>query len=149
MTTHTDLLVGGTTAPTALNHNLTNVAVLKRTIDFANLPAGHATIGSTDTVQFLNVPAGAWVLGVVSKVETAGTATCNYIVGDGADPNGYIDTTNADDLGCATPLGGAFAIQTTGGKFYSSADTIDVTFDTAAPGPLKLTVAALVVLAAL
>lgn len=84
-------------------------------------------VGAGEVAQVINVPAGTWVLGVYHKVLTPEGGTMTYDIGDGATVDGYVD--GAD--GNASTVGFSFDGTTTeafgSGKFYATADTIDVT----------------------
>jgi len=77
---------------------------------------------SGDVVQALDIPAGAFVTAVVTNVITADANTVD--VGDATDPNGWDASIDTSSTGVI--LGnGAYA--SAGGKYYASADTIDLT----------------------
>ena len=82
------------------------------------------------TVAILDVPAHTLIpaYGVVAVITTwwaGGTESLD--VGDGTDPDGWIDSTDVTETGTGTFAGteantGAYAVA---GKYYSAADTID------------------------
>jgi hypothetical protein len=83
--------------------------------------AGRRNLAAADVVQLISIPAKTYVLKVMYEVLTE-DATQTLNIGDGTDPDGY---TVAGDVGTAgnTAVGaGAFAT----GKYYSTADTIDL-----------------------
>lgn len=88
----------------------------------------YADTGTTKAV--LDIPAGTFIppFGVIVYVKTAWAGgTPSIDVGD-SDADGWVDTTNVTEttIGC---YAGTIAAATlnTGGKIYTSADTIDVT----------------------
>lgn len=87
-----------------------------------------AALATSDVFQLVNVPAGAWVLQVVAKVVTAEGGTCTFDIGDGATTDGYIDGAdgNAATLVSSFDEDGTKTEAFGNGKFYSSADTIDL-----------------------
>lgn len=114
-TTYTDNSViasssGGNYAGTPMQTVLTGV-----------FDASKRNLAAADVAEVVNIPAGTYVTKVFVEVLVADDATHIFNVGDGADPDGYVAGAAADAL--ATSIGaGALA----GGKFYASADTIDV-----------------------
>lgn len=101
-------------------------------VDFAVTPASNG-----DVVQVLNIPAGAKLMQVDTVIKTpeGGVLTAN--IGDATDPNGWdalIDLDAAAETETRS-LPGTDALATIG-KFYPTADTLDLTLtadaDTAA-----------------
>ena len=117
------------------------VFVISNKLDFADIDNyANGGVTTADVVQVLNVPAGMIVNAVGLRVNTA-TATSSVTgvatVGDGSDPDGWITawTIGASASGVSSTYedGIAGVYQTTdGGKYYSAADTIDVTIPTLA-----------------
>jgi len=114
--------------------------LLQRTIDFG---VAANSVVSGDTVQAINVPAGFYALGggiEVQTIEATTSAEATKVeLGDGADTNGFLTTALCDLSTIATNLSGqGMSVSTAGtvtwqnaygaqgGKFYSTADTIDV-----------------------
>ena len=102
----------------------------KITVDFsAN------NVLASDVVQLFSIPANTLVEYVAWRVTTAEGATCTATIGDGEDPDGYkpsgtINLNSTSDknfsgllLTEATPN---TVTAYTGGKLYSTADTIDL-----------------------
>ncbi len=126
-----DLTLGGTTgvSETAARKQV----VFKNTIDFSgtHMVSGVSTsnaLTATDIAQLLAVPAGFFMqkFGVRLDTVQGAVATCDF--GDGADPNGWIDTLFDLD---GTALDTSFSIVSDpypalGGKLYHTADTIDL-----------------------
>jgi hypothetical protein len=100
-------------------------------LDFAKTPYGAA-----DVLQVFNVPAGTLVRHVAYEVVTAEGATLTFDIGDGDAAAGYISNANGNSAGArgVNTLALTEATPNTvtgysGGKFYSAADTIDITLD--------------------
>lgn len=81
---------------------------------------------SGDTVQCLNVPAGAFVTRVGVLVITVEDSTLTCTVGDDADPNGWDAAVNLESLGMTANDLDSGTDAYGEGRYYSSADTIDV-----------------------
>lgn len=126
-----DLTHGGTTgvSETAARKQM----VFKNTIDFSgtHLVAGVSTsnaLTATDIAQLLNIPAGFYMHTFGCRLDTVQGAVATCVFGDGADPDGWVDT--AFDLD-GTALDTTFGLTTDafgalGGKLYHTADTIDL-----------------------
>jgi hypothetical protein len=116
---------GGTSVGSCIPYSgINNHYVLTNRIDFATTECTAA-----DVIQCLDIPAGTLVTNVFVKVVTAEGATCTATVGDGDGANSFDAST---DLNAAAGtvtygIGGTDAYVTYGGKFYSDADTIDLT----------------------
>jgi hypothetical protein len=119
------------------------VFVISNKLDFGDIddyPGSGVTTG--DVVQLLDVPAGMIVNAVgVHIYSNSGTVAATTVsastVGDGSDADGWI--TDVDLAPSASGVSSTYedgisgAYQTTyGGKYYSSADTIDITIGTVA-----------------
>jgi len=98
----------------------TRVVKAENLIDFSKTNAS-----ASDKVQVLRIPEGAHVVHVGWEVQTAEGATATADMGDDADPNGFDDgiDLNATGNGASTSGTDTFAAA---GKFYTSADTIDL-----------------------
>ncbi len=107
--------------------------VLEREVDFAA-----TNYAGTDVLQLIDIPAKTLVLTVVSDVVTAEGGTLTYDVGDGSDPDGFIDGANGNSVGTtASSLALTEGAPNTitgysGGKFYAAADTLDMVINNAA-----------------
>ena len=117
----------------AENNAVVKVITINRTLTAAESTA----IGSTGKVQMLDVPANFLLLGGTFTVDTAGTATCNGLIGIDGTTNGIMAATVNMDSEATTKLAGASIVAS--GMHFSATDTIDLTFDTAAPGALQYT----------
>jgi len=97
--------------------------------------ADHTIAGATDTVECLKIPKGAFVTNVGLYMKTVTTTNADVdLVGDGADPNGWIDTDFVLDTATNTAQSlPADAYPVLGGKLYEAADTIDILLKTAVP----------------
>ena len=86
-----------------------------------------------ETATVINVGAGDLGLGICivrtrEVFNGAGTAA-KIIVGDGADPNGYLEDGNADETTTGQYVGqGAYWNGSAGPTLYTAADTIDIGF---------------------
>ncbi len=118
-----DLTLGGTvgTSEQAARKMIT----FTNSVDFS-VAANNLT--ATDLAQLLSIPARFFMthFGVRLDVVQGAVATC--VFGDGADPNGWIATAfdldgTADDYAAALP---GDAYPALGGKYYATADTIDL-----------------------
>ena len=85
-----------------------------------------------DTMAVVNIPAGTWVEAVILEIVTPETsATPTISVGDGDGTSSWVAGVSTDAAAGTKYLGaGAYAIATgtsqTNGKFYATADTIDL-----------------------
>jgi len=104
------------------------VGYLQNTLDFSATNATTLAI-----VQALKVGAGMWVQNVYVKVDTAQGATLTAKVGDGTADDGWDASTNLNATAGTTTMGSdGTDAYVAGGKYYSAADTIDLTMLTAA-----------------
>ena len=101
-------------------------------ISAARTAAGATAIGAGDGLPALSIPAKSLVLAVGVDVTTAEGGTLNIDVGDGSDPDGWLDNPSANAVASyASGIALAEGAPNTlvgygGGKYYSAADTIDV-----------------------
>lgn len=114
--------------------------LIERTIDFKQVAdyrasAGLTALASADVYEILNIPAKTLVLRVGYDVTTVEGATATVHIGDGSDADGFVASANLNSVGS-----GASALALTegapntvtgysGGKYYSAADTIDLTLN--------------------
>lgn len=123
----TNLAVGGTTS---LPHGAQAGVVVTKRIDCSVTPLSAAAH------EIINVPAGTFVAKVSHRVISAdtGASTRTFDIGDGTDPDGFADGVDAKTVGRGV-LAPALAEGTpntqvgfgVSGKFYPTADTIDLT----------------------
>lgn len=114
-----------------------NVSSIK--LDFAAIAAarsaaGQAAIGAADVLELFTAKAGTWVVAAFVEVVTAEGAAATGQLGDGTDPNGFIETAglNLNTVGWSSSLiTSAFSVATAGGKVYTADDTVDLTIDSA------------------
>jgi hypothetical protein len=112
------------------NANKVQVISFSRTLTAAESTA----LGSTGVIQLCDVEAGFLLLGGAFNVITAGTADCNGQIGlTGGDTDGFMAAADMDATG-ATQFSGALLDE---GYLFTADDTIDLLFDTAAPGTLS------------
>lgn len=140
MATYTDTLGfnKGTTAA-YLDEGKRSVRKLEVELDFAAITTARAAAGATalgagDILEVIRIPAGTQVLAVGLNVTTAEGGTLTVDVGDGDDPDGWLDGVNANTAagysssqvtlteGTPNTLSPAFGF----GKYYGAEDTIDV-----------------------
>lgn len=88
-----------------------------------------AAAGSDETFALMNVEAGVRVIAASYRVLTAADAasTMTVSLGDGTGVQGFI--ANFDPETATIGDGGGTFLANSGGKLYSAADTIDVTYD--------------------
>ena len=119
MATYTTYSVGGETIAAVSGSNYAGSPVV--TVLTGVFDASKRALAAADIAEVVVIPAGTYVMKVFYRVLTA-DATQTLNVGDGADPDGYVA---AADVGTANNSGvGAGALAT--GKYYASADTIDI-----------------------
>ena len=94
-------------------------------VDFS----AHPCTAAGGVVEVLSIPAGAYVERVILRVDTAEGGTATGDLGDGTDPNGYDDAMNLNAAAntCYSSVAGTDALAE--GKYYSAADTIDLSLD--------------------
>lgn len=83
--------------------------------------------------NLFSVPAGTMVWSIVANVSEAFTASTTMTIGDGDEPDGYAD--NNEIAPTATGWKGSLgdAQPYSSGKYYSAADTVDLTLAGATP----------------
>lgn len=125
---------------------------LSSTVDFAVNNGG-----SADVIQMVAIPAGTMVLSVAHLVVTAEGGTSTGTIGDGTDADGWIasvdnNATAATVLfsngkhtlaeGAPNTITYTNALAAAGGKYYATADTIDMTLSANAVDLAKVTLIA-------
>ena len=108
---------------------INKVSTISVKLDFAAITTARAAAGltalaATDVLEVIRVPANTLVTNVALNVTTAEGGTLTVDVGDGDDPDGYIDGVNANATAAYIPVAGTAAYEQ--GKYYTAADTIDV-----------------------
>ena len=129
------------------------LTLLERTMDFAEIAAYRAGAGLTalasgDVYESISLNAKTLVLAAGVDVTRAGTASLTLDVGDGTDPDGYLDGVAGDAVGSfqsgnnlTLTAGSPNAITGTPyayglSKYYTAADTIDLKLVGYVPGNL-------------
>ena len=122
--------------------------ILHSTVDFT-VTAG----GSADVLQMIAVPAGTLVTNVAHIVLTAEDSTSTGTIGDGSGATSWIASVNNEAAANTVLFGnGKFALSegtpntiasthayaADGGKYYSAADTIDMTLSANATNTGKI-----------
>jgi hypothetical protein len=115
----------GTNATTMISVGLNMAAITA-----ARSAAGATALANGDVLEVIRIPAKTSVLAVGLDVTTAEGGTCTIDVGDGDDPDGYLDGVNANTVASYATPDGATGYAT--GRYYGAADTIDVVFVNAA-----------------
>ncbi len=119
---------------------LTKVTRMEVTLDFAKIAAARSAAGATalasgDVLEVIPVPAKSLVMRVGYDVTTAEGATATFDLGDGSDTDGYLNDVDLNSVASgvmALTLAEAAPNTVAGytnGKYYSAADTIDVTLN--------------------
>tara|TARA_B100002019_G_scaffold292885_1_gene317626 strand:+ start:4183 stop:4638 length:456 start_codon:yes stop_codon:yes gene_type:complete len=108
------------------------------TITTERAAAGLTALTSADILEVIKVPAQTLVTHVALEVTTAEGGTLTVDVGDGDNPDGYIDGVNANAAAAYITVAGTDAYEQ--GRFYTAADTIDIVLNNAADAAvMKLT----------
>ena len=108
---------------------INKVSTISVKLDFAAITtaraaAGLTALGAADVLEVIRVPANTYVTNVALNVTTAEGGTLTVDVGDGDNPDGYLDGVNANTTAAYLTVAGTDAYES--GKFYTAADTIDV-----------------------
>ena len=107
-------------------------------ITTARAAAGLTALGASDILEVIKVPAKTLVTHVALEVTTAEGGTLTLDVGDGDNPDGYLDGVNGNATAAYISVAGTDAFEQ--GKYYTAADTIDVvTVNAADTAVMKLT----------
>jgi hypothetical protein len=117
-----------------------NILRIERTLDFAEIAsyrasAGLTALASSDVYQIFDIAAKTHVLMVGYDVTTAEGATATMHIGDGSDADGFLAAVNLNSVGSgvsslALTEGAPNTITGySNGKYYSAADTIDLTLN--------------------
>ena len=108
------------------------------TITTERAAAGLTALAAGDVLEVIKVPANTLVTHVALNVTTAEGGTLTVDVGDGDNPDGYLDGVNANATAAYLTVAGTDAFEA--GKFYTAADTIDIVLNNAADAAvMKLT----------
>ena len=114
---------------------INKVSTVSVELNFATITTERAAaqltaLTSADVLEVIRVPANTLVTHVALNVTTAEGGTLTVDVGDGADPDGYLDGVNANTTAAYLTVAGTDAFEA--GKYYTAADTIDVKINNAA-----------------
>jgi hypothetical protein len=106
------------------------VNISKIHVDMAAMKAAHGTVTYEDVLQLWDIPYPCWILSVWAKVTTAEGETCGGLVGVGTNAaSSFLGVLTLTTAATYVPAGSeTYAL--TGGKFFSSADTLDAVFAT-------------------
>lgn len=140
MATYTDSLGFNKGSAALRADGLTKVTRMEVVLDFAAIAAarsaaGAAALASGDVLEVIPVPAKTLVMRVGYDVTTAEGATATFDLGDGSDADGYLNDVDLNSVGS-----GVMSLALTegtpntiagysNGKYYSAADTIDMTLN--------------------
>ena len=118
---------------------LTRMTMEEVTLDFAKITTARSTAGATalatgDIIEVISIPANSYVMACGAVTETVQGAASTFHIGDGADADGYVASGNANVLG-GTASNGALLIANNAGKYYTAADTIDITIGASGANP--------------
>ena len=108
---------------------INKVSTISVDLNFATITTERAAAGLTalaagDVLEVIKVPANTLVTHVALNVTTAEGGTLTVDVGDGDNPDGYLDGVNANATAAYLTVAGTDAFEA--GKFYTAADTIDI-----------------------
>jgi len=122
-------LTGSGSVPGAGYDGLNRAYIAENTVSLVG-----ESIAANDAVKCLEIEAGTWVTCVSVEVDTAVGSTCTATVGDGNGTASWDASTNLNaTAGTITQTHGtADAYGAAGGVMYSTADTIDLSFQNAA-----------------
>lgn len=140
MATYTDSLGFNKGSAALRADGLTKVTRMEVVLDFAKIAAARSAAGVTalasgDVLEVIPVPAKTLVMRVGYDVTTAEGATATFDLGDGSDADGFLNDVDLNAVGSgvmALALTEGTPNTITGysnGKYYSAADTIDVTLN--------------------
>ena len=108
------------------------------TITTDRAAAGLTALGAADVLEVIRIPAQTLVTNVALEVTTAEGGTLTIDVGDGDNPDGYLDGVNGNATAAYLTVAGTDAFEA--GKYYTAADTIDIVLNNAADAAvMKLT----------
>lgn len=112
------------------------------TITTERAAAGLTALTSADILEVIRVPANTLVTNVALNVTTAEGGTLTVDVGDGDNPDGYLDGVNANATAAYLTVAGTDAFEA--GKYYTAADTIDIVLNNAADAAVMTLTAVMV-----
>ena len=112
------------------------------TITTERAAAGLTALTSADILEVIRVPANTLVTNVALNVTTAEGGTLTVDVGDGDNPDGYLDGVNGNATAAYLTVAGTDAFEA--GKYYTAADTIDIVLNNAADAAVMTLTAVMV-----
>ena len=112
------------------------------TITTDRAAAGLTALAGTDILEVIRVPANTLVTNVALNVTTAEGGTLTVDVGDGDNPDGYLDGVNGNATAAYLTVAGTDAFEA--GKYYTAADTIDIVLNNAADAAVMTLTAVMV-----
>ena len=132
----------------AYRYSMAGIYEVQAKVDFSTINSGYGTV-QNDIIQLIQVPANTLVLGLSFAVTTVSSNMADFDLGDGDVTDGYVDGASMATVndGCswqttfneATPNTTKEGMSL--GKFYTTADTIDLkqnTNATVVTGVLKV-----------
>jgi len=137
MATYTDTL-GYNKGSAEHTANMPKAYCVSVVMNFADITAARVAAGATalangDIQQAIQVPAKTYVMQAGIDVTTAEGATQTFDLGDGSDPDGWLDGVNGNTVASYAPAKvlaeatpNTIVGYSVGGKYYSAADTIDI-----------------------
>tara|TARA_R100000995_G_C3482846_1_gene125143 strand:- start:1279 stop:1737 length:459 start_codon:yes stop_codon:yes gene_type:complete len=135
------------TAGAHVAKGINKVSTISVDLNFATITTERAAasltaLTSSDILEVIRVPANTLVTNVALNVTTAEGGTLTIDVGDGDNPDGYIDGVNGNATAAYLTVAGTDAFEA--GKFYTAADTIDVKINNAADAAVMTLTAVMV-----
>ena len=126
---------------------INKVSTISVDLNFATITTERAAasltaLTSADILEVIRVPANTLVTNVALNVTTAEGGTLTIDVGDGDNPDGYLDGVNGNATAAYLTVAGTDAFEA--GKFYTAADTIDVKINNAADAAVMTLTAVMV-----
>tara|TARA_R100001510_G_scaffold51345_1_gene51098 strand:+ start:699 stop:1157 length:459 start_codon:yes stop_codon:yes gene_type:complete len=126
---------------------INKVSTISVDLNFATITTERAAASLTaltgsDILEVIRVPANTLVTNVALNVTTAEGGTLTIDVGDGDNPDGYLDGVNGNATAAYLTVAGTDAFEA--GKFYTAADTIDVKINNAADAAVMTLTAVMV-----
>ncbi len=135
------------TAGAHVAKGINKVSTISVDLNFATITTERAAasltaLTSADILEVIRVPANTLVTNVALNVTTAEGGTLTIDVGDGDNPDGYLDGVNGNATAAYLTVAGTDAFEA--GKFYTAADTIDVKINNAADAAVMTLTAVMV-----
>lgn len=134
--------VNMTTSPTVVKHptlggNVKHAYLVEYMLDWADAAtAKGSALAAADVIEVIDIPAESIVLAAgfeVFTVATGESADVALTLGDGVDPNRWVDTFDLD--AAAAGAHGTIVVATANPTIFATADTIDVVISAATTAP--------------